>query len=58
MYTKQITCIRLSSCLLNACIYLLKAKKSNIFNCGYGKGYQSRDIKAFNKINEDPNYFW
>ena len=31
--------------------YLLKNKKSNIFNCGYGKGYSVKQIiKTYNKI--------
>ena len=34
-------------------IYLSKNKKSNIFNCGYGKGYSVLQvIKTFNKINK------
>ena len=34
-------------------MYLSKFKKSNIFNCGYGKGYTVLEvIKNFNKINK------
>ena len=34
-------------------IYLLKHNKSNIFNCGYGKGYSVLQvIRKFNKINK------
>ena len=34
--------------------YLLKKKKSNIFNCGYGKGYSIMEvIKCFNKISNN-----
>ena len=37
----------------NASIYLLKTGKSNVFNCGYGRGYSVLEIvKAFNKINK------
>lgn len=33
--------------------YLLKEKKSNIINCGYGKGYSVKEIlNTFNKIND------
>ncbi len=31
--------------------YLIKTKKSEIFNCGYGKGYSVKEvIKTFNKV--------
>ena len=34
-------------------IYLLKYNKSNVFNCGYGKGYSVLQvIREFNKINK------
>ena len=36
----------------NASIYLLKTGKSNVFNCGYGRGYSVLEIvNQFNKIN-------
>ena len=37
----------------NASKYLLKNGKSDVFNCGYGKGYSVLEIiKAFNKLNK------
>ena len=38
--------------------YLLKNKKSNIFNCGYGKGYSVKDIlhSANNVLKDEINY--
>ncbi len=38
--------------------YLLKVKKSNIFNCGYGKGYSVKDIlySANNILKNKINY--
>ncbi len=37
----------------NASKYILNSGKSDIFNCGYGKGYSVLEIiKAFNKLNK------
>jgi len=56
--TKDGTCIRdyihvidLAEAHFCAAKYLLKTKKSNIFNCGYGRGYSVKEVlDNFNEI--------